>query len=55
MAACTDAEIDLGRLGWRRIQADFSGADLSSDGELLLSHQIERLGQDPCCVGRQRP
>jgi hypothetical protein len=32
MPKCTDGLIEFGRVGRRRIEADFSGGDLSSDG-----------------------
>ena len=45
MPKCTQDKIDFGRLGRRRIEADFSGGDLSSDGGLLLLRQVdEHLG-----------
>lgn len=45
MPKCTEPKIDFGRLGRRIIEADFSGGDLSSDGGLLLLHQVdEHLG-----------
>ncbi|TAG44251.1 MAG: IS1380 family transposase, partial [Betaproteobacteria bacterium] len=35
--------MDFGRLGRRRIEADFSGGDLSSDGGLLLLRQTDQI------------
>jgi Transposase DDE domain group 1 len=45
MPKCTDATMDLGRVGRRVIQADFEGGDISSDGGVLLLRQLdERIG-----------
>ena len=45
MPKCTDAKMDLGRLGRRVIEANFEGGDISSDGGALLIRQIdERIG-----------
>lgn len=45
MPKCTDGLIEFGRVGRRRIEADFSGGDLSSDGGLmLLKRADERIG-----------
>lgn len=45
MPKCTEDKIDFGRLGRRRIEADFSGGDLSSDGGVMLLRQVdERIG-----------
>lgn len=46
MTKCTGSEdetLDFGRLGRRRIEADFSGGDLSSDGGLLLLRQTDQI------------
>ena len=42
MPKITEERIDLGRLGRRIIEADFSGAELSSDGGLMLLRQFDR-------------
>ena len=47
MPKCTQDKIDFGRLGRRRIEADFSGGDLSSDGGLLLLRQVSRSKSTP--------
>ena len=45
MPKCTDATMELGRVGRRVIQANFEGGDISSDGGVLLLRQLdERLG-----------
>jgi hypothetical protein len=45
MPKCTDATIELGRLGRRVIEANFEGGDISTDGGvLLLSRVDERIG-----------
>lgn len=45
MPKCTDATMELGRVGRRVIQANFQGGDISSDGGVLLLRQLdEHLG-----------
>jgi len=45
MPKCTDATIELGRLGRRVIQANFEGGDISTDGGVLLLRRVdERIG-----------
>jgi hypothetical protein len=45
MPKCTQGKIDLGRVGRRVIEADFSGGDLSSEGGVVSLRQLdERLG-----------
>ena len=45
MPKCTDATMELGRVGRRVIQANFEGGDISSDGGVLLLRQLdEHLG-----------
>jgi hypothetical protein len=42
MPKCTDNKIDLGRLGRRVIEADFSGGDISSEGGVVLLRQLDQ-------------
>jgi hypothetical protein len=42
MPKCTNDKIDLGRVGRRVIEADFSGGDLSSEGGVVLLRQLDR-------------
>ena len=45
MPKCTDATIELGRLGRRVIEANFEGGDISTDGGVLLLRRVdERIG-----------
>ncbi|MGB1110453.1 MAG: transposase, partial [Gammaproteobacteria bacterium] len=41
MPNCTEPGIEFPRLGRRRIEADFSGGDVSSDGGVLLLRQVD--------------
>lgn len=40
---CTASSYDFGRLSQRRLMADFSGGDLTSDGGLLLIRETDNL------------
>ena len=42
MANCTTALIEFGRLGRRKIEANFEGGDISSDGGLMLLRSVDR-------------
>lgn len=42
MPKCTADELGFGRLGRRRIEANFAGGALSSDGGLMLLRQVDR-------------
>jgi hypothetical protein len=42
MPKCTSDELGFGRLGRRRIEANFQGGALSSDGGLMLLRQVDR-------------
>lgn len=45
MPKCTEGRVEFGKIGRRRIEADFSGGDLCSDGGLMLLRQAdERIG-----------
>jgi len=45
MPKCTEDKIDLGRVGRRVIEVDFSGGDLSSEGGVVLLRRLDqRLG-----------
>ncbi|AYH45960.1 transposase [Aromatoleum toluolicum] len=45
MPKCTANELSFGRLGRRRIEANFEGGALSSDGGLMLLRQVDqRIG-----------
>ncbi|NYT64023.1 transposase, partial [Alcaligenaceae bacterium] len=37
----TTETLDFGRMGRRRLEANFEGGDLSSDGGLMLLRQID--------------
>ena len=45
MSKCTDATIELWRLGRRVIEADFEGGDISTDGGFLLLRRVDE------CIG----
>lgn len=52
MPKCTEATIELGRLGRRVIEASFDGGDISSDaGVLLLRRVDERIGLSRAAAG----
>ena len=40
---CTSSSYDFGRVSQRKLLADFSGGDLTSDGGLLLIREIDKL------------
>jgi len=42
MPKCTADEMGFGRLGRRKIEANFAGGSLSSDGGLMLLRQVDR-------------
>jgi len=42
MPKCTKDKIDLGRVGRRVIEADFTGGDLSSEGGVVLLRQLDQ-------------
>ena len=42
MPKCTADQLDFGRLGRRRIEANFEGGAISSDGGLMLLQQVDR-------------
>ena len=42
MPNCTRGEMDFGRLGRCKIEANFEGGALSSDGGLMLLRQVDR-------------
>ena len=42
MPNCTEGKLEFGRAGRRRIEADFSGGDLSSDAGVMLVRQVDR-------------
>ena len=45
MPKCTATEVEFGRLGRRRIEANFEGGALSSDGGVMLLRQVDqRIG-----------
>jgi Transposase DDE domain group 1 len=48
MPKCTDATIELGRLGRRVIEANFGGGDICSDGGVLLLRRVDQ------CIGLSR-
>jgi hypothetical protein len=42
MPKCTTDTIGFGRVGRRKIEANFNGGDISSDGGLILLRQVDR-------------
>ncbi|MGB0722112.1 MAG: transposase, partial [Gammaproteobacteria bacterium] len=42
MPNCTDRVVEFPRLGRRRIEAEFTGGDISSDGGVMLLRQVDR-------------
>jgi len=45
MPKCTSNEVELGRLGRRKIIVNFEGGDIASDGGVLLLRQVDqRIG-----------
>ena len=42
MPKCTADQMEFGRQGRRRIEADFAGGAISSDGGLMLLRQVDR-------------
>jgi hypothetical protein len=42
MTKCTTTSLGFGRLGRRKIEANFEGGDISSDGGLMLLRQVDR-------------
>lgn len=42
MPKCTSNEVELGRLGRRKISVNFDGGDIASDGGVLLLRQVDR-------------
>jgi len=42
MPDCTTTSIEFGRLGRRKIEANFNGGDISSDGGVILLSQVYR-------------
>ena len=42
MTKCTTPSIEFGRLGRKKIEANFNGGDISSDGGLMLLRQVDR-------------
>lgn len=42
MAHCTGKQIEFERLGRRRVQVNFDGGDVSSDGGVLLLRKLDR-------------
>lgn len=38
---CTSSSYDFGRIGQRKLLADFSGGELTSDGGLLMIQEID--------------
>ena len=42
MPNCTTPSLEFGRLGRRKIEANFEGGSISSDGGLMLLRQIDR-------------
>ncbi|MFZ5614565.1 MAG: transposase, partial [Pseudomonadota bacterium] len=42
MPKCTAEQMEFGRIGRRKIEADFTGGALGSDGGLMLVRQVDR-------------
>ncbi|MCB1952092.1 MAG: transposase, partial [Rhodocyclaceae bacterium] len=42
MPKCTADQMEFGRLGRRRVEANFEGGTLSSDGGVMLLRQVDR-------------
>lgn len=42
MTKCTTTSIGFGRVGRRKIEANFNGGDISSDGGMILLRQVDR-------------
>jgi hypothetical protein len=53
MTECTTEKLIFEGVGRRRVEADFSGGQVSSDGGVLLVREADRrIGLSPCLTNR---